>query len=80
MEFKLLHDADLPLGKDVEVTLTAVNTSEYKRVLTLVTFRFIRQGYHGSFASKPFKTEHIKKETDLPKDKGSTMAFIKLQY
>lgn len=70
VEFKLLHKADLPLGKDVEVTLTATNKSEYRRVLTLVTFRFIRQGNHGNLARRPFKVEQIKNETELERNKG----------
>lgn len=74
VEFKLLHEADLPLGEDVTVTLTAVNRSEYKRVLTLVTFRFVRQDYYGALAGQPFKVEHFNKETELPRDKGIVKA------
>ena len=52
------------------VTLVAKNVSDYRRVLTLVTFRFLRQDYFGNQSGRPFKIEQIKKEVELERNKG----------
>lgn len=50
--FKFLHEADLSLGQDIEVKLSAKNTNKtYARKVKAVTFNFQKQKYTGEIVS-----------------------------
>ena len=68
--FKLLHDADLKLGQDAEIKLTAKNTNKkYSRTVKAVTFNFQRQKYTGQIV-KLVKSDKIEGEKELKPGQG----------
>ena len=63
--FKLLHNAELHLGQDVEVKLTAKNNStSHSRKVKAVTFNFQRQKYTGEIM-RLIKSDKLKDEIKL---------------
>ena len=68
--FKLLHDADLNLGQDVEVKLKAKNNNKkYSRTVKAVTFNFQRRKYTGEIV-KLVKSEKCEGEKELKPGQG----------
>ena len=71
--FKLLHDADLNLGQDVEVKLKAKNNNKkYSRTVKAVTFNFQRQKYTGEIV-KLVKSEKCEGEKELKPGQGGCL-------
>ena len=63
--FKFLHEADIFLGQDVEVKLTAKNNNkDYARKVKAVTFNFQKQKYTGEIVSL-IKSMKLDEEKEL---------------
>ncbi|XP_053402043.1 annulin-like [Mercenaria mercenaria] len=69
VEFKLMHEANVNLGEDMDIKLTAVNKSEYKRELSGVVFRVFPKNYNGHCSMQAIKIHEIKEDTELVPNK-----------